>query len=362
MARKAVTIRDVAQAAQVSPATVSNVFGGRKPVAAPLAERVRVAAGALGYQADRAASLLRSGRSRVIAILVPDLDNPFYTAVISCVEDHARRDGYEVFVASSRENIANETSRLSTLLAWRLAGVVMISTSDRFPGRKLLDQAGTPYVLADRPTNRMTADTITTDGTEAGAIGAAHLAELGHRNLLVAASTLKIGNMRERCAGAVERFRAQGGTAEVVELGLGFDQALATLRRWLDRHPCPSAVLALTNFTTLGVLAALGERGMLVPEEVSVIGFDDYAWMRARVTPLTAIRQPVDDMGRLIWERLSARIGGDHSDPVRVNLPCELMVRASTSRGKPAAPSAARPPVQARAGLTGRINGHVPSG
>ena len=152
MARKVVTIRVVAKAAGVSPATVSNVFGGRKPVADALAQRVREAARTLGYQADRAASLLRSGRARIVAIVVPDLDNPFYTAVISAVEDRARRDGYEVFVASTREDVANEGGRLSALLAWRPAGVVVISTSDRFPGRTLLEQAGTPYVLADRPT------------------------------------------------------------------------------------------------------------------------------------------------------------------------------------------------------------------
>ena len=155
--------------------------------------------------------------------------------------------------------------------------------------------------------------------------------------MLIAASTLKIGNMRERCAGAVQRFRSNDVEPAVVELGLNFDEAIVALRRWFERSDCPTAVLALTNFTTLGALAVLAERGLRVPEQVSLIGFDDYSWMRARVTPLTAIRQPVDEMGRMIWERLSARIGGDQSPPVRIRLSCELMVRASTAPSSGAA-------------------------
>ena len=344
MARKLVTIRDVARTAGVSPATVSNVFGGRKPVAAPLAERVRDAARTLGYQADRAASLLRSGRARIIAIVVPDLDNPFYTAVISAVEDQARQDGYEVFVASSREDASNECGRLTALLAWRPAGVVVISTSDKFPGRTLLEQAGTPYVLADRPTDHLSADTVTTDDHEAGAIGADHLLDYGHETVLIAASTLQIGNMRERCAGAVRQFTTHGLSPAVVELGLSFDEAITALRQWFEQNPSPTAVLALTNFTTLGSLAVLAERGLRVPEQVSLIGFDDYSWMRARVTPLTAIRQPVDEMGRLIWARLGARIEGDRSPPMRIRLPCELMVRSSTARRAGASASRAAAP------------------
>lgn len=350
MANKVVTIKDVARTAGVSPATVSNVFGGRKPVAALLAGRVRDAARALGYQADRAASLLRSGRARIIPIIVPNLDNPFYTAVIAAVEDRAQQGGYEVFVASSREDVANENSRLAVLLAWRPAGVVVISTTDKFPGRKLLEQAGTPYVLADRPTDRLFADTITIDGRAAAESGAAHLLERGHQRVLIAASTLKIGNMRERCAGAVDLLQSHGATPEVAELGLSSDEATIRLRRWLERHACPTAVLALTNFTTLGALSALAERGLGVPEKVSLIGFDDYSWMRARVTPLTAIRQPVDEMGRIIWDRLSLRMSGDRSPPVRIGLPCELMLRSSTA----ICPStAARDERRTRGGLNG---------
>ena len=318
--------------AGVSPATVSNVFSGRKPVAEALTKRVRLAARELKYEADRAASQLRSGRARVVAILVPDLDNPFYTAVISAVEDRARQDGYEVIVASSREDEATESSRLSALLAWRPAGLVVSSSSDRFAGHALLDRAGTPYVLADREPHRLTADTISIDGETAGAIGAAHLLERGHDKVLVAASTLKIGNMRERCAGVAQEFRRYGLAApEVVELGLDFEAAVKALRRWFDRSDPPTAILALTNFTTLGALTVLAERGLPVPERVSLIGFDDYSWMRARITPLTAIRQPVGQMGRLIWERLGARIGGDLSPPERFKLACDLMVRSSTA-------------------------------
>ncbi|MBN8998401.1 MAG: LacI family DNA-binding transcriptional regulator, partial [Rhizobiales bacterium] len=123
MTGKPATIKDVAKLAQVSPATVSNVFSGRKPVNDDLKESVQKAAEQLGYQVDRAASQLRSGRTRIIAVLVPDLTDSFFAAVISRLETQAFEDGYDVIVASSHDNPSAEASRLMDLLSWRPAGV-----------------------------------------------------------------------------------------------------------------------------------------------------------------------------------------------------------------------------------------------
>jgi DNA-binding LacI/PurR family transcriptional regulator len=116
----------------------------------------------------------------------------------------------------------------------------------------------------------------------------------------------------------------------IVELGSSIDEASARLSKWFDENPPPTAIQALTNFTTLSVLTTLAERGLRMPRDMSLIGFDDYAWMRARATPLTAIFQPVRDMGRALWDTLSARITGDLSPAKHVLLPCEIRVRAST--------------------------------
>lgn len=334
MSGKPVSIRDVAARAGVSPGTVSNVLSGRKPVNDALAERVRKAADELGYQADRAASQLRSGRARIIAVLVPDLHNPFFTSIVAAVEHRLRDQGYEIIVASSNDDEDVERSRLAAILAWRPAGLVVIPSSDDFPARTLIERAKVPYVISDRLTTAPTADTVSVDNEEAGAIGARHLVDLGHRRILIAASSMGIANMRQRCRGAVGVLQEQGLATEVVETGMSFETASERLSYWLNTHEVPTAILALTNFTTLGVLSAVTERRIAIPEDISVIGFDDYEWMRARVTPLTAISQPVEELGDAIWERLSARIAGDLSPATEVRLGCELRVRASTAPAK----------------------------
>jgi LacI family transcriptional regulator len=331
MVEKTHSINDVARRAGVSPATVSNVLTGRKPVSAKLVKKVESAVRALDYRTDPRASMLRSGEAKIIAVLVPDLDNPFFTAVVSAVEQCLGPEAYEVIVASSHGEEGVEKSRLKAILAWRPAGLIVIPCSDDFPGRELIEFSKTPYVIADRVTGNLSADTISVDNEAAGTIGARHLIDLGHGDVLIAASSLGLANIRQRCSGASEALLARGlPQPAIVELGFSIDQASGSLSKWFDENPPPTAILALTNFTTLSVLTTLAERGLRMPHDISLIGFDDYAWMRARATPLTAIFQPVREMGRSIWETLSARIQGDLSPAKHLLLPCELRVRAST--------------------------------
>jgi LacI family transcriptional regulator len=225
-----------------------------------------------------------------------------------------------------------ERSKLRAILAWRPAGLIVVPCSDAFPGRELIEASRTPYVIADRVTGNPSADTVSIDNEDAGALGARHLIDLGHKDILIAASMLGLENIRRRCSGATQVLRSLGlPEPTIVELGFTTEEASRTLSEWLDRNPQPTAIQALTNFTTLNVLATMAERGLRVPQDISLIGFDDYIWMRARATPLTALFQPVREMGRIIWERLSSRIKGDVSPAQHVLLPCELRVRASTA-------------------------------
>ena len=339
MIEKTSSINDVARMAGVSPATVSNVLTGRKPVSAKLVKKVEAAVKALDYRADPLASMLRSGEAKIIAIVVPDLDNPFFTSIVSAIEQCVGQDSYEVIVASSHGEESVERSRLKAILAWRPAGLIVVPCSDDFPGRDLIELSRTPYVIADRVTGNQSADTVSVDNEDAGAIGARHLIDLGHKAILILASSLSLANIRQRCSGATAMMRSRGlSEPAIVELGFSIDEASGRLSEWFDREPPPTAIQALTNFTTLSVLTTLAERGLRMPRDVSLIGFDDYMWMRARATPLTAIFQPVREMGRILWETLSARIKGDSAPATHVLLPCELRVRASTG------PAPDRPP------------------
>ena len=198
------SIKDVAALAGVSTATVSNVFSGRKPVNDALRDSVQKAAKRLGYQVDRAASQLRSGRTRVIAVLVPDLTDTFFATIVSSLETKAYEQGYDVIVASSRNERSVERSRLRALLAWRPAGFIVVPCSKDIPAELLAIKNEIPMVLVDRiATRNAIADTVTIDNRDAGEVAARHLLEHGHRNIVLAVSDLSFPPIKERAEGAV---------------------------------------------------------------------------------------------------------------------------------------------------------------
>jgi LacI family transcriptional regulator, galactose operon repressor len=336
MTRRAPTIRDVARLAGVSTATVSNVLNSRKPVDPALAERVRKAAGDLGYRVHRAASQLRSGRAKVVAMLVPSLENPFFTALIAAIERCTHAEGFEIIVGSASEAEEIENTRLAALLSWRPAGVIIVPYSDRFSSRGLLADERVPFVVADRVAETSAADCVSIDNAGAAAAAARHLIDLGHRNILVAASSLSLANIRERCAGIRGVIEAvPGAQMEIVELGFSFETSAARLKSRIGSGPLPSGAIALTNFTTMALLAAFSSLGARTPDDVSLVGFDDYAWMQAYAPPITAIRQPVDRIAAEAWRCLSARMAGDSAPPRRVELAAHLEIRQSTRSAGP---------------------------
>jgi LacI family transcriptional regulator len=344
ISRKRATLKEVAAQAGVSIATVSNVFSGRKPVNPDLRAKVEAAAKELSYQVDRAASQLRSGRGQVVGVLVPDLDDTFFTSLISRLEVMAQRDGYDVIVASSRDQRDIEESRLQTLLGWRPSGIIAVPCSNQIPATLSREAGQLPMVLVDRViADSAPVDTVTIDNFEAGEIAIDCLLEMGHSHIVLAASRGDIAPIRERIRGAAAAARSRGvRNPVVVEVGSNAERGAELFGGWVDRNAVPSAVLALTNVTTLAVLTALARHRIEVPEQVSLIAFDDYPWMSARKTPLTAIRQPVDEIASAAWERLKSRMEGDLSPPTPIVLHANRQDRASVRRvGPPLADASA---------------------
>lgn len=330
MSKSTTSIKDVAARAGVSTATVSNVFSGKKPVKEALAVKVRKAADELGYHVNRAASMLRSGRNKIVAVVVPDLGDPFFTSVVREIERLAKQDGFEIIVANSDNDIENEHSRLDALLSWQPAGLIMVPCSDVLPAQLHSEMKGIAVVLADRVANKSLADSITIDNADAGRIAAKYLCELGHRNILLVASDCGIEPLRERVRGAEEIVQSFAGKTVTIEAGSDPAEGAVRLSKWMDRNVHPTAMIALNDMTTLAALTCLAERKVEIGTEMSVVGFDDYPWMVARRTQITAVRQPVPELAVAIWQRLKLRMDGDTSAPVAIELECSLKIRDST--------------------------------
>jgi LacI family transcriptional regulator len=331
------TIRDVARSAAVSPATVSNVLTGRRNVAPEVASRVLSVVDDLGYRRDVLASALRSAERTVVGAVVPELTNPFFAELVDRLESQARAADRRLLVAASGGDAREEERQIAALIAWRPAGVIVVPCNGRFAARGLLEQDGVPFVVVDRPLDDGPAvDTVAVDNDRAAEAGTRRLLELGHRRLLVVASSRRLGNMRERVDGALAAVaQVEGAVGEVIETGFAVEATADAVARRLDRSPRPTAVFALNNVLTLGTLKAVAARGLAVPDEISVLGFDDYDWMAVFRPPLSAVRQPVADLAHAAWERLAQRIGsaaaGADLAPCHVRLPCSLAWRGSVA-------------------------------
>lgn len=340
-----VTMKDVAKRAGVSVATVSNVLSGEKTVRPASRERVMKAVEALNYRVNPAASYLRSGRSRIIVAVVPSLHNPFFPTILAAVEAACQQDGYELIVGSSANQSDVEAARITALLQWKPAGFIIIPCGADLPLRKRIEAARIPLVFADRAPDGAACDFVEIDNVAAGAAAARHLVQLGHRQITVCAPSLNVRNLRERIQGVAQVLAEFGARPVVVETGLGdLPEALpGAAEAEIARA---GAIVALMNTTTLQVLAALNRAARSVPQAVSLVGFDDYSWMPVARPSITAIRQPVDLIGKLAWSQLLERINGSSGGPVHRRLPVELILREST-----AAPATSNGPAQDAAGL-----------
>lgn len=353
------SIKEVAALARVSTATVSNVFSGRKPVNEALRRRVLRAADKLGYQVDRVASQLRSGRARIVAVLVPDLTDTFFATIVSRIETMASQDGYDVIVASSHDDPEIERSRLKALLSWRPAGLIFMPCSDVLPDELSSLGEGIPTVLVDRVVlGGAPADTVTIDNVEAGQVAAGHLLDAGHDDIVIALSSLAYAPIRDRAEGASKLIAERcGRPARLVEIGSDAAGGARIFSDMIERDGPPGAVIALTNVNTLSVLSALAEHHISIPEGTSIVAFDDYPWMAARNTGLTAIRQPVDCISAEAWDRLRHRVTDEEAaafEPVvlRATLVVRDSVKDLTGGASPAP----------RGGRSGRVRGRRPEG
>lgn len=332
MDHRPATIKDVASRAGVSASTVSNVLLGQKKVRQASHDQVMRAVAELGYTVDPAASHLRTGRSRIVGMVVPSLENPFFTAMVAAVERLCQRDGYELVVASSAEDAGIEAARVRALLTWRPAGFIILPFAPQLAMRSRLEAAGVPFVVADRAVQGEACDFVEIDNEEAGRLAAEHLASLGHRRIAVCAPALDVLNIQERIRGVAGVLATLGAPApEQIATGRGMptDGSELALDQVLSRV---TAVIALTNTATLQVLAALARTRRSVLADVSLVGFDDYAWMAVAQPSITAVRQPVAAMGESIWATLRDRIKGVEGEARHRKHAAELVVRGSTAR------------------------------
>ncbi len=296
------TIADVAARAGVSFATVSRVMNGNPSVDQTLADRVRAAAVELNYSASPLARSLVLGRTSTVAVVVPDLGNPTFYGVLRGLSRAAARDGFHVLIADSAESVAEERV-LAVETRRRCDGVVLCAP--RMPDLELqpLLSELKPVVLVNRDPGPSGAPVVAADYHRALSELLLHLHQLGHRSLAYLAGAPQSASNARRLA-AVRDFEQSHpeSTVEVLPGGVSFADGHAAGERVL--RSSATGVLAFNDLVAMGLMSALHERGVGVPEQISVVGFDDIPFARYTTPPLTTASVPVTELGEQAWLRL----------------------------------------------------------
>jgi LacI family transcriptional regulator len=327
------TIRDVAEAAGVSTATVSNVLRGTRYVGPTREKRVRDAIELLGYSPNWVAASLRSRRSGVIGIVVPDITNSFFATVVRQIEELAARSDYQILLADTQEDPVREKERVLALIRRQVDGLILTPCRDQSETLEEIRKSKIPTVIVDRVEDGSEFDSVSATNVDAACEGCRHLISLGHRRITMLVSEPLLRNIAERIQG-YRKALAEAGLSKfamVVVSGLSSEQAQSALRPIVTSDDRPTAIFAATNFLALGALRAIWEAGLSVPETISLLAFDDCEWMTALRPFLSAIRQPIEKIAQAAWTALTDRQAGRRIEPLCRELPCTLLVRESTA-------------------------------
>jgi LacI family transcriptional regulator len=341
MASPPVTLEHVAKAAGVSPSTASRALAGKARqfrISEKTEQEVLKVATGLGFQASHVARSLRTQRSSLIGLLVPDASNPFFAAIARNATIYAERHGLSTLLADSHDSIEHERDLLTHLQSRQVEGLIICPIGDANEHLRQLEQSGANVVVVDRWFSDVRLTTVTSEN-ESGAYAATmEMINLGHRKIGCLQGRPGTSCNAERTAGYFKALQANGIESDPsLVLGDDFNEesGYRSTCQLLDAHPDITAVFAFSNQNMLGALRAFGERGLSIPQDISVITFDDAPFAEYLASPLSVVRQDVDAIGAKAAELLIEQIKtGRQPRKLIHRVPVELRSRRSVGPPK----------------------------
>lgn len=330
------TIRDVAKRAGVAPITVSRVMNNSGYVKPETRRRVEEAAAELHYVPNMLAHSFRSKRTNTLALVLPDITNPFWTTVARGVEDVAGAQGFSVFFCNTDENETKQSRYLAALLRRRVDGVLLAPVTNNSAPVQMLLRQNVSVVVLDRRVEDVEVDIVRGDSIGGAYQLVRHLVDLGHRQIAVLSGPANLSVSQDRVAGYARALN---------EAGLAIDPTLVTfgaftvesgrdrMQALLARRPRPTAIFAGNNFIAAGALTVMREAGLRTPEDISVVVFDDLPDPYVFEPKLTVAVQPAYELGQVAAQRLLQKINHPATkmnDVCDVILPVQIIIRQST--------------------------------
>jgi len=323
---------DVARLAGVSPSTVSRILNGTAKVSDDKRLAVLAAIEKVSFAPNQMAQGLKKGRSLTIGIVVQDISSPFFDETLRGIDDGLKGTGYASVIVSGHWNADEEADRVRLLLARKVDGIILLS--GRISDEAVLGFSGQrPIVSTGRALQTRTALGFKTDNEYGAWLAVRHLVELGHRRIAFISGPANNHDADERLAGyrrALNEAQIDIDPALVVEGNYHEASGMMAMNRLFDTHQQFTAVFAANDLTAYGARLALYRKGIRVPDDISLVGFDDLPGSSYTTPPLTTVRQPMYDMGRIATQALLRLINGES---VQGEIPpVELVVRETTRR------------------------------
>ncbi len=329
-----VSLRDVAKAAKVSVGTVSNVLNRPEVVAPETLARVQATIKELGFVPNGFARHLRSGQSRTLGLIVPDVANPFFTEVARGVEDAASKRDYAVFLCNSDESATKEDRYINVLIQQQVRGVLITPADMKSDRLEAMRERGIAVTLLDREIKGRKQCSVSVDDVHGGQIAIEYLAGLGHKNIAWVCGPESIPQVADRGAGVTKAAKVAGAKIETIRVPLmNAAKGEEAAKKILELDVMPTAIFCANDLLALGVMRALLASKVRIPEQVSVLGYDNIEFAPSAAVPLSSIAQPSYQMGVTAADLLLNECeDGDSHEHQQIRFQPQLVERASTGK------------------------------
>jgi LacI family transcriptional regulator len=329
-----VSLRDVAKAAKVSVGTVSNVLNRPEVVAPETLARVQATIKELGFVPNGFARHLRSGQSRTLGLIVPDVANPFFTEVARGVEDAASKRDYAVFLCNSDESASKEDRYINVLIQQQVRGVLITPADMKSDRLEAMRERGIAVTLLDREIKGRKQCSVSVDDVHGGQIAIEYLAGLGHKNIAWVCGPESIPQVADRGAGVTKAAKVAGAKIETIRVPLmNAAKGEEAAKKILELDVMPTAIFCANDLLALGVMRALLASKVRIPEQVSILGYDNIEFAPSAAVPLSSIAQPSYQMGVTAADLLLNECeDGENHEHQQIRFQPQLVERASTGK------------------------------
>ena len=332
-----ITIFDVAAAADISYGTVSRVLNDDPHVKASTRERVRQVIDELGYQVNRQAQSLARRQTQTVGALVPDLGTGYIGEIIRGVDAELDRAGYDLVLFTTHRRAAKEANYVASLAQGAVDGLLLVLPRSPVDYLGALSGRDFPHVLIDHQGVDTNSPAVGAANWQ-GAYGATeYLINLGHRRIGFITGSMDLGCAQDRLEGykaALRTFHTAEDPELIFEGDFFQNSGVAAANVLLDLAAAPTAIFASNDVMAMGAMDVIRHRGFRIPDDISIIGFDNIPQAAMVYPPLTTVQQPLEQMGRVATQVLLGMFKNPEKQVVRMALPTELIVRGSTSRCK----------------------------